>query len=208
MGFSRQEYWSGLPFPSPGDLPDPGIKHRSPALQADSLPSEPPGKPMICITFQLMFVNLLSWIAADQLSKRIAVTSFPDGSVGKESACNAGIPGSIPGSGRSTGEGMGYPLQYSWASLVVQLIKNPPAMQETWVQSLCWEDAPENGKGYPLEYSGLENPMDCIVHGVTKSRTQLSNFHFHFLFTVNSDFCLFLKNKSSLGFNHFKIGKT
>ena len=45
MGFSRQEYWSGLPFPSPGDLPNPGIEPRSPALQADSLPSEPPGKP-------------------------------------------------------------------------------------------------------------------------------------------------------------------
>ena len=44
MGFSRQEYWSGLPFPSPGDLPNPGIKPRSPALQADTLPSEPPGK--------------------------------------------------------------------------------------------------------------------------------------------------------------------
>ena len=45
MGFSRQEYWRGLPFPSPGDLPDPGIEPRSPALQADALPSEPPGKP-------------------------------------------------------------------------------------------------------------------------------------------------------------------
>ena len=45
MGFSRQEYWSGLPFLSPGDLPDPGIKPGSPVLQADSLPSEPPGKP-------------------------------------------------------------------------------------------------------------------------------------------------------------------
>ena len=45
MGFSRQEYWSGLPFPSPGDLPDPGIEPWSPSLQADSLPSEPPGKP-------------------------------------------------------------------------------------------------------------------------------------------------------------------
>ena len=45
MGFSRQEYWSGLPFPSPGDLPDPGIEPRSPALQVDSLPSEPTGKP-------------------------------------------------------------------------------------------------------------------------------------------------------------------
>ena len=46
MGFSRQEYWSGLPFSSPGDLPDPGIKPRSPALQADALTSEPPGKPV------------------------------------------------------------------------------------------------------------------------------------------------------------------
>ena len=49
MGFSRQEYWSGLPFPSPGDLPSPGIKPRSPSLQADALPSELPGKPYICI---------------------------------------------------------------------------------------------------------------------------------------------------------------
>ena len=56
-----------------------------------------------------------------------------DSSVGKESACNAGDPGSIPGSGRSAGEGIGYPLQYSWASLVAQLVKNPPAMWETWV---------------------------------------------------------------------------
>ena len=58
---------------------------------------------------------------------------FPDSSVGKESACTAGDPGSIPGSGRSTGEGIGYPLQYSWASLVAQLVKNPPTMRETWV---------------------------------------------------------------------------
>ena len=61
---------------------------------------------------------------------------FPDSSVGKESTCNAGDPGLIPGLGRSPGE----------------------------------------GKGYPLQYSGLENSMDCIVHGVTKSRTQLSDF--------------------------------
>ena len=58
---------------------------------------------------------------------------FPGSSVGKESACNAGDTGSIPGSGRSAGEGIGYPLQYSWASLVAQLVRNPPAMQETWV---------------------------------------------------------------------------
>ena len=56
---------------------------------------------------------------------------FPQSSVGKESTCNAEDPGSIPGSGRSTGEGTGYPLQYSWSSLVAQLVKNLPAMQET-----------------------------------------------------------------------------
>ena len=72
--------------------------------------------------------------------------SFPDNSVGKESACNAGDPSSIPGLGRSTGEGIGYPLQYSWASLVAQLVKNPSAMQETWVQSLGWEDPLKKGK--------------------------------------------------------------
>ena len=54
-------------------------------------------------------------------------------SIGKESACNAGDPGSIPGLGRSPGEGKGHPLQHYWASLVAQLVKNPPAMKETWV---------------------------------------------------------------------------
>ena len=62
-------------------------------------------------------------------------------SVGKESASNAGDPGSIPRSGRFPGEVIGYPLQYSWASLVAQLVKNSPAMQqEAWVWSLGWED--------------------------------------------------------------------
>ena len=96
---------------------------------------------------------------------------FPHSSVGKESACNAGDPSSIPGSGRSAGERIGYPLQYSWSSLVAQLVKNLPAMQETWVQSLSWEDLLEKGKGYPLQYSGLENSMNCIVCGVAKSQT-------------------------------------
>ena len=58
---------------------------------------------------------------------------FPRGSVGKESVCSAGDTSSIPGSGRSAGEGIGYPLQYSWASLVVQVVKNLPAIRETWV---------------------------------------------------------------------------
>ena len=68
-------------------------------------------------------------------------TSFPDSSVGKESTCNTGDPSSIPGSGRSTGEEIGYPLQYSWASLVAQLVKNPPAVWKTWIQSLGWKDS-------------------------------------------------------------------
>ena len=58
---------------------------------------------------------------------------FLGSSAGKESACNAGDSSSIPGLGRSPGEGIGYPLQYSWASLVTQMIKNLPAMVETWV---------------------------------------------------------------------------
>ena len=71
---------------------------------------------------------------------------FPDSSVGKESSCNSGDPGLIPGLGRFPGEGIGYPLQFSWASLVAQLVKNPPTMWETWVRSLSWEDLLEKGK--------------------------------------------------------------
>ena len=77
---------------------------------------------------------------------------FPGSSAGKESACNAGDPGSIPGWESSPGEGPGYPLQHSWASLVAQLVKNPPAMWETWVQSLGWEDPLETGK---VTHSGI-----------------------------------------------------
>ena len=87
--------------------------------------------------------------------------SFPDSSVGKEPACNAGDPSSIPGSGRSSGEGIGYTLQYSWVSLVAQLVKNPPAMQETWVRSLGWEDPWRRRKCTPVfwpgEFHGLYN---------------------------------------------------
>ena len=77
---------------------------------------------------------------------------FPNSSVDKGPACNAEDPGSIPGLGRSTGEGIGYPLQYSyprqysWASLVAQLVKNLTVMRKTWVQSLGWEDPLEKGK--------------------------------------------------------------
>ena len=79
---------------------------------------------------------------------RLKVTpkGFPDSSVGKESTCNAGEPSLIPQSGRSAGEGIGYPLQYSWTSLVAQWVKTLPMMQETWVRSLDWEDPMEKGK--------------------------------------------------------------
>ena len=100
---------------------------------------------------------------------------FPDSSAGKESTCNAGDPSSIPGPGRSPGEGKSYQLQYSWTSLVAQLVKNLPAMWETWVGNLGWIPGlgkfPREGKGYPLQYSGLENSMGCIVHGVAKNQT-------------------------------------
>ena len=79
-------------------------------------------------------------------SSTLAWKIFPGSSAGKESRCNAGDPGLIPWSGRSSEEGIGYPLQCSWSSLVAQLVKNPPAMLEIWVQSLGWEYLLEKGK--------------------------------------------------------------
>ena len=70
---------------------------------------------------------------------------FPGSSAGKESTCHAGDPGSIPGSGKSPGGGIGYTLQYSWAPLGAQTVKNLPTTQETWVRSLGWEDPLEEG---------------------------------------------------------------
>ena len=99
---------------------------------------------------------------------------FPDSSVGKESSCNERDPGSIPGLGRSPGEGKGYPLQYSWTSLVAQLVKNSPAMQETWVQSLGWEDPLEKEKAIHSSILFQRIP-DFLVHGVTRSQTRLSD---------------------------------
>ena len=91
---------------------------------------------------------------------------------GKESTCNAGDPGFIPGLGRSLGEEIGSPLQYFWVSLVVQTVKNLPAMQETWIQSLSWKD-PLEELGNPLQYSCLADSMDrgawrATVHRVAR----------------------------------------
>ena len=106
---------------------------------------------------------------------------FPDTSVGKQSACNAGDPGLIPGLGRSPGweEGIGYPLQYSWAFLMSQLVKNPPAMWETRVQALGWEGPLEKGKAthssilaWRIPWT-LQSPWGCKESG-----TRLSDFHF------------------------------
>ena len=73
----------------------------------------------------------------------------------------------IPRSGRPTGEGIGYPLQYSWASLVAQLVKNPPTMWKTWIRTLGWEDPLEEGMA---THSSIL-AWDCIVHRVTESDT-------------------------------------
>ena len=78
-------------------------------------------------------------------------------------------PGLVPGSGRFTREGIGYSLQYSWSSLLAQLVKNTSAMRD--LDSIPGLGrSPREGSGCPLQYSGLENSMDCIVRGVSKSR--------------------------------------
>ena len=122
MGFSRQEYWNGLPCLLPGYLPNPGtepVSPTSPASKVDSLLLSHQGSPLN--------------------------TYF-------------------------------YVYESQGASLVAQLVKHLPAMWETWVSSLNWE-FPGEGNGYPLQYSGLENCVDCIVYGVTTRWTQLSDFH-------------------------------
>ena len=109
--------------------------------------------------------------------KAMLKQGFPGSSAGKKSTCNAG---SIPGLGRSPGEGIGYPLQYSWASLVAETVKNPPAMWETWVWSLDWEDPLEAGMVTQSSILAWRIRMDrgawwATVHGVAKSWTRLSD---------------------------------
>ena len=100
------------------------------------------------------------------------IIGFPSSSTCEESACNAADPGSIPGSGRSPGEGTGYLLRCFWASLVTQTVMNPPAMRETCVQSLGWEDPLEEG----METHSWRILMDrgvwqAVVCGITKNQT-------------------------------------
>ena len=151
LEFCRQEYWSALPFPSPGVLPDPGIKPRFPVLQTDSLPSEPPGKPqmdskhikiylisleskkqklrekgdiIICLSRQPRLKRMDSKMAKVKNRQWGASRCL----CGQESACQAGDSGLIPESGRSPGDGNGNPLQYSCLG--------DPMNREAWLQSI------------------------------------------------------------------------
>ena len=105
---------------------------------------------------------------------------FPGSSAGKEYSCNAEDPGSISGLESSPGEGIDYPLQCSWASLVAQMVKNLPALQETWVRSLDWEYPLEEGMATHSSILDWRIPMDrgawrATVHRVTESPTQSSD---------------------------------
>ena len=90
---------------------------------------------------------------------------FPDSSVGKEPTCNVEDPSSIPRLGRSAREGIGYPLQYSWASLLAQLVKNPPETWETWVRSLDWEDPLKKAKAAHSSILAWTVPWTGQFHG-------------------------------------------
>ena len=105
------------------------------------------------------------------LSHFSCVWLFLSRSTSKESTCHTGDPGSVPDLRRLAGEGIGYPLQYSWASLIPQLLKNPPAMWETWVQSLGWKDPLKKGISTHSSILAWRNPWTvCIVHGSQRVR--------------------------------------
>ena len=105
------------------------------------------------VNFYLVQVLFSICKTTQEICIRYYYLGFPESSLGRESTYNAGDPGSIPGLGRSIGEGIGYPLQYSWASLVAQPVKNLPAMWETWAWSLGWED-PLKKVPTPVFWSG------------------------------------------------------
>ena len=177
MEFSRPEYWSGKPFPSPGDLPNPGIEPSSPALQAEALPAEPQGKPKntgvssLSLLQQIFPTKELNWglqhcrqifyhlshqgsppepelspkslfKITDQENK----TNQPAWACEMKFVCLPHI-WDFPGTLNSCG------VRKPWASLVAQLVKPLPTMQETWVQSLGWEGPLE--KGHATHFSIL-----------------------------------------------------
>ena len=128
-----------------------------PSTQSRSQRNLTPSKIFMC--------SLLFFMVGTFNMSSTLLVHFPHSSVGKESTCNAGDPSLIPGLGRSTGEGISYPFQYSWGSAGKESACNAGDLD--LIPGLgrpSWE-----GKCYPLQYSGLENSMDCIVHGVSES---------------------------------------
>ena len=134
--------------------------------------------PHVCIQISRVGTELICGL---KVSHKKIGQCFPGSSAGKEFTCNAGNPSSIPGLGRSTGENdrlptplfLGFPggLAGKESTCNVGYLGSIPRL----------ERSPGEGNGYPLQYSSLENSMDCIVHGVTQSLKWLSNFHFHFM---------------------------
>ena len=143
--------------------------------------------------------------------ERYLILWYPCSSAGKESAGNAGDHGPIPGSGRSPGEGISHLLQYSWTSLVAQMVKNPSAMQETWIRSLGWEDPLK--EGMELQYSYLDNPHRQRVSGglqptgsqrvghdlVTKHSTAIHRKQTYYITILN------MNNSFHILVNHYRI---
>ena len=114
---------------------------------------------------------------------------FPGFSVGNKSTCNAGDPVLIPGSGRSLGEGLGHPLQDSWASPVAQMVKNLPAMWETWVWSLGWEDPLEEGMATHSSILAWRIPCTEEPGGLVSIASQSVGYNWatkHNIYTVDS----------------------
>ena len=123
----------------------------------------------------------------------------------KESACNAGDPGLIPGSGRSSGEGVGYPLQYSWVFLVAELVKNPPAMRETWIRSwvgkIPWRrERLPTPVFWPRAFHGLYSPWGCKELNMTE---WLSLSLFTFLNLMSNKYNLNHPNQYMSAICHF-----
>jgi len=154
-----------------GDVDTPMVLILTGPQQTPSLFSQ--GHPcLLCFNWLVNILSMsgMNWGTAGSL------LGFPGSSAGKESACNAGDLALIPGSGRFPGEGIGYPLQYYWASLMAQMVKNSPAMQETLVQSLGWEDPLKEDMATHSSILAWRIPMDrgawwATVHGVAKSQT-------------------------------------
>ena len=139
-------------------------------------PSSKPAKTRV-----IVFMETMTWLVSkSEATVLMSSLGFPDSSVGKESACNAGDSGSVPGTGRFSGEGIGYLFQYSWTSLVAELVKNPPAVRETWVRSWIGK-IPWRRERLPTpvfwsrEFHELYSPWGCKESDMTERLSLLSH---------------------------------